>query len=226
MRIKTICRLQNALESLARRSPIFAPNLTYKTVRQPISTFNTPYYQYNSLLLVSKLKPTSPYYLPYLNAFFSVIVPTKKPTKKPAKQALKSTLATLTPLAAPPAGRTRSISNALAYSRTASITPKAFTANKHKRLSAPPPLGPLKPSQHIKLIKVTKITRIEPPIDRSQCIQFQNKQVKEVKKAILYQALEGYSYCRHYYNETEEEVKARKERRRDKLYAKQECDIT
>ena len=56
-------------------------------------------------------------------------------------------------------------------------------------------------------------------------MRFQNKEVKEVKEAILYQALEGYSCCRHYYNKTKEEVKARKERRRDKLQAKQERDI-
>ena len=29
------------------------------------------------------------YYLPYLNAFFSIIVPAKKPAKKPAKYSLK-----------------------------------------------------------------------------------------------------------------------------------------
>ena len=46
---------------------------------------------------------------------------------------------------------------------------------------------------------------------------FQNKEVKEVKEAILYQVLEGYGHCRHYYNKTEEEVKARKEHKR--LYA-------
>jgi len=31
--LSIISRLQNELESLACRSPIFAPNLTYKTVR-------------------------------------------------------------------------------------------------------------------------------------------------------------------------------------------------
>ena len=170
----------------------------------------------------------SPCYLPYLDAFPSIVVPAKKPTKKPAKQALKSTLATLTPSAAPLASSTRSISNTRAYPRTASVTPKASAVNKCRKPSTPPPLGLPKPSQRAKLIKVTRITRIEPPIDCSQCIRFQNKEVKEikeVKEAILYQALEGYSCCRHYYNETEEEVKARKERRRDKLYARQERDI-
>ena len=37
--------------------------------------------------------------------------------------------------------------------------------------------------------------------------------------------LEGYGCCRHYYNETEEEVEARKECKRDKFYARWECDI-
>ena len=83
----------------------------------------------------------SPCYLPYLNAFLSVIVPVKKPVKKPAKQALKLTLATLTLLAAPLASSTRSISNIRAYPRTTSITPKASAVNKPRKLSAPPPLG-------------------------------------------------------------------------------------
>jgi len=60
------------------------------------------------------------------------------------KQALKSTLATLTPSEAPPAGSTYSISNARAHSHTASITPKAYTANKRKKPFTPPPLGPSK----------------------------------------------------------------------------------
>ena len=96
-------------------------------------------------LLVSKLKPTSSCYLPYLNAFPSIIVPAKKPTKKPAKQALKLTLATLTPSAAPPAGSTRSISNTRAYLYTASIILKASTINRRSKPSAPPPPGPPKP---------------------------------------------------------------------------------
>ena len=37
--------------------------------------FNAPYCLYNSLLSVSKLKPTSPRYLPYLDAFPGVAVP-------------------------------------------------------------------------------------------------------------------------------------------------------
>ena len=88
----------------------------------------------------------SPCYLPYLNAFSSIIVPTKKPAKKPAKQALKLTLVTLTPSAAPLAGSTRSISNTRARLRTASVTPKASAANKRRKPSTPPPLGPPKPS--------------------------------------------------------------------------------
>ena len=129
-------------------------------------------------------------------------------------------LATLTPLAAPPTSSICSISNTRAYLRTASIAPKASTANKRRKPSAPPPLGPPKPSQRAKLIKVTRITRIEPPINYGQRIQFQDKEVKEVKEvkeAIPYQALEGRGYCRHYHNKTKEEVKVRKERRRDKL---------
>lgn len=143
-----ICRLRNALESLARGSQKFAPELTYKTVRYPISTLNAPYCRYNSLPLV---------------------IPAKKPAKKPAKQALKLTLVTLTLLAAPLAGSTRSISNACAYLRTASVAPKAPkapTVNKRRKPSAPP-LGPPKSSQRAKPIKVTRITRIEPPIDYS-----------------------------------------------------------
>ncbi|OCK93639.1 uncharacterized protein K441DRAFT_660969 [Cenococcum geophilum 1.58] len=58
-------------------------------------------------------------------------MPAKKPAKKPAKQALKSTPATLIPLAAPPAGSTRSISNTRACSRTASVVPKASAVNRH-----------------------------------------------------------------------------------------------
>ena len=73
-------------------------------------------------------------------------MPAKKPAKKPAKQALKLTLATLTPLVASPAGSTRSISNTLAYLYTASVAPKASTTNKRRMPSAPPPLGPPKPS--------------------------------------------------------------------------------
>jgi len=55
-------------------------------------------------------------------------------------------LITLTPLAAPPAGSTHSISNTHAYLHTANITFKAFAVNKYKKLFTPPPLKPLKPS--------------------------------------------------------------------------------
>ena len=103
--------------------------------------FNAPYCPYNSLPSVSKLKPTSPRYLPYLNAFPGVIVPVKKPAKKPTKQASKSTLVTLTPLAAPFAGSTRSVSNTRARSRTTSVVFKASAANKRRELSTPSPLG-------------------------------------------------------------------------------------
>jgi hypothetical protein len=78
----------------------------------------------------------SPYYLPYLNAFSSIVVP--------AKQALKLTLATLTLLAAPLASSTRFISNARAYLYTTGIIPKASkapTVNKRRKPSVPPPLG-------------------------------------------------------------------------------------
>jgi len=37
--------------------------------------------------------------------------------------------------------------------------------------------------------------------------------------------LEGHNCYKHYYNKTEEEIKAKKERRRDKLYARWECNI-
>ena len=56
-------------------------------------------------------------------------------------------------------------------------------------------------------------------------MRFQNKEVKEVKEATPYQALEGHGRCRRYYDKTKEEVKARKERRRDKLQAGQERNI-
>ena len=137
-------------------------------------------------------------------------------------------------LAAPLASSTRSISNTRAYLYSTSVAPKASTINKYRKPSTPPPLGPLKPSQRAKLIKVTWITCIEPPIDYSQRIQFQNKEakeakeakeVKEVKKVILYQALEGYSCYRYYYDKTKEEVKVRKEYRRNKLQARQEYNI-
>ena len=68
------------------------------------------------------------------------------PVKKPVKQALKLTLVTLVLLAAPLASSTRSISNARARLRSASIAPKASTANKRRKPSTPPPLGPPKPS--------------------------------------------------------------------------------
>ena len=177
-----------------------------------------------SLLLVSKLKLTSPCYSPYLNAFPSIIVPAKKPAKQLAKQPAKLTLVILTLLASL-AGSTCSISNTLAYLYTTSVAPKASAANKRRKPSSPPPLGPPKPSQRAKLIKVTQITCIEPPIDHSQHIQFQNGEIKEVKEAIPYQVLEGHSYYRHYYNKTKEEVKVRKERRRYKLYTKQQRNI-
>ena len=93
--------------------------------------------------------------------------PTKKPAKKPMKQALKLMLVTLTPSAAPPAGSTCSISNACAYLYTTSITFKAFTVNKYRKLSALPSLGLPKLSEHVKLIKVICITHIEPPVDYS-----------------------------------------------------------
>ena len=64
--------------------------------------------------------------------------------KKPAKQALKSTLVMLTPLSAPLASSTRSISVTRAYLRTTSVAPKASTANKHKKPFTLFPLGPLK----------------------------------------------------------------------------------
>ena len=97
-----------------------------------------------------------PCYSPYLNAFPSVVVPAKKPVKKPIKkpikqptkqpikqpikQPLKSTLL------APLASSICSISNTLTYLYTTSVTPKAFTVNKYRKPSAPPPLGPPKPS--------------------------------------------------------------------------------
>ena len=148
--------------------------------------------------------------------------------KKLTKQALKLIPAMLTPLVTPLAGSTRFISNTLIYLCTTSITPKASTVNKYKKLFSPPPLGLFKFSQRAKPIKVTQITYIEPLVNYSQYIKFQNKEakeVKEVKKVILYQVLEGYGCCRHYYNKTEEEVKARKEHRRDELYARQEHNI-
>ena len=149
-----IYRLQNALKSLVRRSPNFVPNFTYKTVRQPISTLNTPYCQHNSLLLVSKLKPTSLCYLLYLNAFPGIIVPVKKPMKKPIKQALKLTLVILTPLVAFLASSTCFISNTHARLRTTSVAAKAFAVNKCRKPSTPP-LGPPKPGQYTKLTKIT-----------------------------------------------------------------------
>jgi len=68
----------------------------------------------------------------------------KKACKKAREVALKLTPATLTPLVPPLAGSTRSINNALTRSRTTSIAPKASAANKRKKLSTPPSLGPLK----------------------------------------------------------------------------------
>jgi hypothetical protein len=184
-----------------------------------------------SLLSVSKLKPTSPYYLPYLNAFPGVVPPAKKATKKAPKkapkQALKPTPATLAPSAAPPASSTCSISNTCAYLYTASVTPEASAANKYRKPSAPPP-GLPKPGQRAKPMKVTRITYIEPPIDRSQHVRFQDKnimEVEEVEEAISYQVLEGCGRRRYYNNETKEEVKARKEYRRDKFHAKWKHNI-
>ena len=76
-------------------------------------------------------------------------------------------LVTLTPLAAPLTSSTCSISNTRAYSHTANVAPESSAVNKHKKLSTPPPLGPLKPGQRAKLIKVTWITYIDPPIGRN-----------------------------------------------------------
>ena len=84
--------------------------------------------------------------MPYLNAFPNIVPPVKKAPKKALKQALKLTLATLTPSAAPPAGSTSSISNTHAYLYTANVASKASTANKCRKPSTPPPLGPPKPS--------------------------------------------------------------------------------
>ena len=44
--------------------------------------FNAPYCPHNSLPLVSKLKPTSPRYLPYLDAFPGVAVPPIDPARR------------------------------------------------------------------------------------------------------------------------------------------------
>ena len=129
-------------------------------------------------------------------------------------------LAILMLLAALYTGSTCFVSNARAYLCTASIASEASAANKHRKPSTPPPPGPPKPGQHAKPMKVTRITYIEPPINRGQRVRFQDeevKEVKEVKEVTLYQALEGCGRRRHYYNKTEEEVKARKEYRRDKL---------
>ena len=176
---------------------------------------NTPYCQHNSLPSVNKLKPMSPCYLPYLDAFPSVVVP----AKKLAKQALKLTLATLTPSVAPPAGSTCSISNTRAYLHTTSVTAEASAVNKYRKPFASP-LGLPKPGQRVKPTKITQITYIEPPINRSQRVQFQNKEVKEAKEVTPYQALEGHGCYRHYYNKTKK-VKARKEYKKDKLYTRQ-----
>ena len=137
-------------------------------------------------------------------------------------------LVMLTLSAAPSAGSTCFIRNTRTYLYTISVTFKAFTINKYKKPSAPPPLELPKLSQCTKLIKVTQIIYIKLSVDYSQCKQFQDKEVKEVKKfkeVMPYQALEAYSYYRHYYNKTEEEVKVRKECRRDKPYARWERDI-
>ena len=87
-----------------------------------------------------------PRYLPYLNTFPGVVMPVKKPMKKPTKQALKLIPAILTPSAAPPAGSTYFISNTRTFLSTASVAFKASVVNKYKKLSAPPPLEPPKPS--------------------------------------------------------------------------------
>jgi len=79
------------------------------------------------------------------------------PPAKKALKALKLMLVTLRPSAAPPAGSTRSISNARAHLCTASITPKASAVNKHRKLSTSPSLGLPKPSQRAKLIKVINL---------------------------------------------------------------------
>ena len=130
--------------------------------------------------------------------------------------------AILTPLAVPLAGSTCSINNTYTYLYTTSVALKASAINKRRKLFAL--YQPPKPGQRAKLIKVTWIACIEPPVDRSQRIQFQNKGVEEIEEATPYQALEGYSYCRRYYDKTEE-VKVRKECRRDELYARQERNI-
>ena len=61
---------------LGMQDPRFLhPTLCVKPWDCPFSILNALYCQYNVLLLVSKLKPTLPCYLPYPDAFLSVIVP-------------------------------------------------------------------------------------------------------------------------------------------------------
>jgi len=69
-----------------------------------------------------------------------VVSPTKKALKKAPKQALKLMLVMLTLSAAPSAGSTCFIRNTRTYLYTISVTFKAFTINKYKKPSAPPPL--------------------------------------------------------------------------------------
>ena len=78
---RSICCCQNKLESLACRSPFFAPKLTCEAVRTPFSTLISRYC-WSFLPLVSKLKPTSPCYLPYLNIYPGVIVPRVDPARR------------------------------------------------------------------------------------------------------------------------------------------------
>ena len=54
---------------------------------------------------------------------------------------------------------------------------------------------------------------------------FKVRKLKKLKKTTLYQALKGYGCHRHYYNETEEEVKARKERKKNEFHARWEHNI-
>ena len=47
-----------------------------------MATLSTPYCQHNSLPSVSKLKPTLPRHLPYLDAFSGVVVPCVDPARR------------------------------------------------------------------------------------------------------------------------------------------------
>jgi hypothetical protein len=61
---------------------ILHPTLRVKPWDSPFSTLNTPYCQHNSPPSVSKLKPASPRYLPYLDAFPGVVVPRINPARR------------------------------------------------------------------------------------------------------------------------------------------------